>query len=60
MTILIGMQDIINKAWSKLNKDGWMYCHNNFNGNALVLSKVDRKRVMLSILISHGNAGPKK
>jgi len=35
--------DIINKAWSKLNKDGWMYCHNNFIGNALVMSKIDKK-----------------
>ena len=35
--------DIINKSWDKLNKDGWIYLHNNFIGNALVLSHVDRK-----------------
>ena len=48
--------DIINKAWSKLNKDGWMCCHNNFIGNALVLSKVDRKVRDAFYVTSHGNA----
>ena len=52
--------DIINKAWSKLNKDGWMYCHNNFIGNALVLSKVDRKvRDAFYTNISWKRSGPK-
>ena len=32
--------EIINAGYKKLNKDGWMYLHNNFIGNALVLSKV--------------------
>ena len=52
--------DIINKAWSKLNKDGWMYCHNNFIGNALVLSKVDSKvRDAFYTNISWKRSGPK-
>ena len=32
---------IINESWKKLNKNGWIYLHNNFIGNALVLSKVN-------------------
>ena len=36
--------DIINKAWSKLNKDGWMYCHNNFIGCLLYTSPSPRDR----------------
>jgi len=52
--------DIINKAWSKLKPDGWMYCHNNFIGNALVLSKVDRKvRDAFYTNISWKRSGPK-
>ena len=52
--------DIINKAWSKLKPDGWMYCHNNFIGNALVLSKVDKKvRDAFSTNISWKRSGPK-
>ena len=35
--------EVINNAFAKLNKNGWLYAHNNFIGNALVLSKVDRK-----------------
>ena len=52
--------DIINKAWSKLKPDGWMYCHNNFIGNALVLSKVDKKvRDAFYTNISWKRSGPK-
>jgi len=52
--------DIINKAWSKLNKDGWMYCHNNFIGNALVMSKIDKKiRDAFYTNISWKRSGPK-
>jgi len=28
---------IINAGYKKLKKDGWLYLHNNFIGNALVL-----------------------
>jgi len=52
--------DIINKAWGKLNKDGWIYLHNNFIGNALVLSHVDRKvRDSFYTNISWKRSGPK-
>ena len=52
--------NIINKAYSKLNKDGWLYAHNNFIGNALVLSKVDRKvRDSFYTNISWKRSGPK-
>ena len=47
--------NVINSCWTKLNKNGWMYAHNNFMGNALVMSKIDRKiREILSIQISLG------
>jgi DNA modification methylase len=52
--------DIINKAWGKLNKDGWMYLHNNFIGNALVLSHVKREvRDAFYTNISWKRSGPK-
>jgi DNA modification methylase len=52
--------DIVNKAWNKLNKDGWIYLHNNFIGNALVLSHVDRKvRDSFYTNISWKRSGPK-
>jgi DNA modification methylase len=52
--------DIINKAWDKLNKDGWMYLHNNFIGNALVLSHVNKKvRDAFYTNISWKRSGPK-
>jgi len=51
---------IINQAWEKLNKDGWMYLHNNFIGNALVLSHVDTKiRDAFYTNISWKRSGPK-
>jgi len=43
-----------------LNKDGWMYCHNNFIGNALVMSKIDTKiRDAFYTNISWKRSGPK-
>jgi DNA modification methylase len=52
--------DIINKAWDKLNKDGWIYLHNNFIGNALVLSHVEQKvRDSFYTNISWKRSGPK-
>ena len=52
--------DVINSCWSKLNKNGWMYAHNNFMGNALVLSKIDRKiRDSFYTNISWKRSGPK-
>jgi DNA modification methylase len=52
--------DIINKGWSVLNKNGWMYLHNNFIGNALVLSKVKEEvRNTFYTNISWKRSGPK-
>jgi len=52
--------DVINSCWSKLNKNGWMYAHNNFMGNALVMSKIDRKiRDSFYTNISWKRSGPK-
>ena len=34
---------VINGLYGLLNKDGWLYSHNNFEGNALVLGKLDQK-----------------
>lgn len=31
---------IIENCFAKLNKNGWLYCHNNHISNALVLSKI--------------------
>ena len=52
--------DIINKSWGKLNKNGWMYLHNNFIGNALVLSKVNQEVLdAFYTNISWKRSGPK-
>lgn len=52
--------DIIDQAWGKLNKNGWMYLHNNFIGNALVLSHVKRDiRDSFYTNISWKRSGPK-
>lgn len=52
--------DIINKGWNKLNKNGWMYLHNNFIGNALVLSSVNLEiRNSFYTNISWKRSGPK-
>lgn len=51
---------IINNAYQKLNKNGWIYLHNNFIGNALVLSHIDRKiRNDFYTNISWKRSGPK-
>lgn len=51
---------IVNLAWSKLKPNGWMYLHNNFLGNALLLSHVDRKvRNAFYTNISWKRSGPK-
>ena len=51
---------IIDKSWDKLNKNGWMYLHNNFIGNALVLSQVkDEIRDAFYTNISWKRSGPK-
>jgi len=51
---------VINNCFAKLNKDGWLYAHNNFIGNALVLSKVNPKvRDAFYTNISWKRSGPK-
>jgi len=51
---------IIDKAWDKLNKNAWMYLHNNFIGNALVLSHVRPEiRDAFYTNISWKRSGPK-
>jgi len=51
---------IINKAWDKLNKNAWIYLHNNFIGNALVLSHVRPEiRDAFYTNISWKRSGPK-
>lgn len=51
---------IINESWKKLNKNGWIYLHNNFIGNALVLSKVHIEiRDAFYTNISWKRSGPK-
>jgi len=57
---IVWYADIINKSYDKLNKDGWIYLHNNFIGNALVLSQVDQKvRDSFYTNISWKRSGPK-
>ena len=52
--------EVINNSFAKLNKNGWMYAHNNFIGNALVLSKVNPKvRDAFYTNISWKRSGPK-
>jgi len=51
---------IVDLAWTKLRPNGWMYLHNNFIGNALMLSKIDRKvRDAFYTNISWKRSGPK-
>lgn len=51
---------IIEKAWSRLNKNGWMYLHNNFEGNALVLAELPKEiRKCYYTNISWKRSGPK-
>jgi len=52
--------EIINAGYKKLNKDGWMYLHNNFIGNALVLSHIlPEVRDNFYTNISWKRSGPK-
>lgn len=52
--------NVINSCFRKLNKNGWMYAHNNFIGNALVLSKIDSDiRDCFYTNISWKRSGPK-
>jgi DNA modification methylase len=52
--------NIVNLAWTKLKPNGWMYLHNNFIGNALMLSKIDRKvQDAFYTNISWKRSGPK-
>ena len=37
------LAETINGLYNLLKKDGWLYSHNNFEGNALVLGKVDKR-----------------
>ena len=37
------LAETINGLYDLLKKDGWLYSHNNFEGNALVLGKVDKR-----------------
>ena len=51
---------IIEKAWSRMNKNSWMYLHNNFEGNALVLGELPREiRKCYYTNISWKRSGPK-
>jgi len=57
---IIWYANIITLAYNKLNKNGWLYLHNNFIGNALVLSKVtDEIRKNFYTNISWKRSGPK-
>jgi len=52
--------NIITLAYNKLNDNGWIYLHNNFIGNALVLSKLNNKiRDSFYTNISWKRSGPK-
>ena len=52
--------EIINQSYKKLNKDGWIYLHNNFIGNALVLSHIlPQIRDNFYTNISWKRSGPK-
>ncbi len=35
--------EIIKEAWKKMKPNSWMYLHNNFEGNALVLGKLPKE-----------------
>ena len=57
---IIWYSNIVIKAYSKLDKNGWLYLHNNFIGNALVLSKLPPKiRDSFYTNISWKRSGPK-
>jgi len=51
---------IIEKAWSRMSKNSWMYLHNNFEGNALVLAELPKEiRKHYYTNISWKRSGPK-
>jgi DNA modification methylase len=51
---------IIQLAWKSMKKDSWMYLHNNFEGNALVLGKLPKEiRDKYYTNISWKRSGPK-
>mgnify|MGYP003136835073 FL=1 len=57
---IIWYANIINQGYNKLNKNGWMYLHNNFIGNALVLSHIlPEVRDNFYTNISWKRSGPK-
>ena len=57
---IIWYANIVHSAWYKLKKNGWMYLHNNFIGNALLLSKVIPEiRDSFYTNISWKRSGPK-
>ena len=52
--------EIIQSAWSKMGKNSWMYLHNNFEGNALVLAELPKAiRKAYYTNISWKRSGPK-
>lgn len=51
---------IVELAYEKLNKDGWLYLHNNFYGNAMLLGRLDKSiRNNFYTNISWVRSGPK-
>ena len=57
---MVWYANIIIKSYYKLKKDGWLYLHNNFIYNALVLSKVTAEiRNNFYTNISWKRSGPK-
>ena len=46
--------NIVIQAYYKLDKNGWMYLHNNFIGNALVYRKLHQRFEIISIQIYLG------
>ena len=52
--------EIIQSAWSKMAPNSWMYLHNNFEGNALVLGELPKSiRKCYYTNISWKRSGPK-
>ena len=52
--------EIIQEAWKKMKPNSWMYLHNNFEGNALVLAELPKAiRKAYYTNISWKRSGPK-
>lgn len=52
--------EIVQSAWSKMAPNSWMYLHNNFEGNALVLGELPKSiRKCYYTNISWKRSGPK-